>query len=100
MVSEVAYDLLRIRFEPRVDMSVTAGLAWMVKDPVALLHSLEKSCMQVARYARQPMDWVESQSLDRLNRWSQVLTEILIEERGGGDSEKPRDPFGMYSGDD
>ena len=59
-----------------------------------------KSCAQVARYLRQPMEWVEGQDLDTLNRWSDVVSEILKDERGVKSDEGPADPFGILRTDD
>jgi hypothetical protein len=66
-----------------------------------ILHDLMKSMAAVARYLRQPMSWVEQLSLEELNRWSKVLAELLLNERGLGDSgEGPPDPWGLMRTDD
>ncbi len=85
---------------------MTVGLAHAYgKDRLeiaATLRRFMKGTAQVARYLRQAVPWVESLELDELNRWSDVVSEILIEERGGsadGDG-PPSDPFHAFKGED
>lgn len=71
------------------------------RDVAATLRSERKSCVCIARYLRQSMDWVEALTLDELNRWGEVLAEVLIEERGGNaDSDGPSDPYGVLRSED
>ena len=84
---------------------VTVGLAWawgngFDRTQSTILHDLMKSMAAVARYLRQPMSWVEQLSIDELNRWSQVTSELLLAERGVGDREGPPDPWGLMRTDD
>lgn len=97
----MANDLLRVRFEPYRDLAMTAALALSADRPALMLHRLKKSCVYVARYLRQSIVWVEALSLEELNGWIDVLSEVLIEERGGKpDQDGARDPFGFLVGDD
>jgi hypothetical protein len=101
---DLADRLFRYRFRPAHDLSVAVGLAWMhgrnPEEQRKVARSLMKSVACVARYLRQPVAWVEALTIDELNRWGDVLGEILVEERGGqADSESP-DPWGIVRTDD
>ncbi len=65
-----------------------------------VLRSERKSCVCIARYLRQSMDWVEQLTLDEMNRWGDVLSEVLIEERGGKPDQESPDPFGILRSED
>lgn len=100
----MADNLLRYRFSAARDTMTTVGLAWSYGKTTAemglTLRALLKSSAAIARYLRQPMSWVESCSLDELNQWSEVTSELLKEERGGGGDAEHRDPFAVLQTDD
>lgn len=66
----------------------------------ALLNSLLKSCVCIARYLRQPMEWVEALTMSDFNRWGAVLAEVLVEERGGTPDRETADPYQLMRGED
>jgi hypothetical protein len=98
-VSRSAYRLLLFHFEPRRDLAVTAALAQPV-DAALVLRALLKSQGYLARYLRQPMEWVEGLSLDEFNRWLDVTSDILLEERGAKPDRESTDPMRAMMGDD
>jgi hypothetical protein len=103
--NRIADKVLRLRFNSYGDNAVSIALAWawgngFDAQQTTIQHDLMKSMAAIARYLRQPMSWVEQLSLDDLNRWSKVTSELLLAERGVKDSEGPPDPWGLMRTDD
>lgn len=69
-------------------------------EPAPILRALMKSSGYLARYLRQPMQWVEGLSLDEFNRWLDVTSDILLEERGAKPDRERADPLHQMMGDD
>jgi hypothetical protein len=102
--ARLAQSLFLYTFRPAHDIGVSAALSWIggkdAREQFQFTHNLRKSCVCLARYMRQSMDWVESLTLDEFNRWGDVLAEVLIEERGGTPDKETADPFGLLRSDD
>ncbi len=81
------YSTLRYRSSASANIAIQSNLTFSAgatrSELAQFQRSLLKSTVAIARYMRQSMAWVEELTLDRMNAYSEVLSEILIEERGG-----------------